>query len=167
LWHGELLPLLWAHRNGGHVILVSEHGDGEIVARIIDRLGLATVRGSTTRGGSRALLGVIRVLEQGESAAFTPDGPRGPRHEWQSGILSAARRANAPIVCIRMAVSRSWRARSWDQFVIPKPFATIAIAYSDPIPVTGEHAELATQAPRFTETMRALSERAASLLARG
>jgi hypothetical protein len=165
LWHGELLPLLWAHRGGGHMIMVSEHGDGEIVARLIARLGLGTVRGSTTRGGSRALLGIIRVLESGQSAAFTPDGPRGPRHVWQPGILSAARRAPAPIVCIGIAVNRAWRTRGWDQFVIPKPFARITVVYSDPEPSTA--ADLAVDSARFTEVMHVIGQRAAEQLRHG
>ncbi len=133
LWHGDLLPTIWAHRGEGVVMLVSEHADGEIIARIGMRLGQRTVRGSTSRGAVRALLGLVRALQAGDTVAITPDGPRGPRHAVQGGVVAAARRAEAPVVAIGVACSRAWTLGSWDRFRIPMPFARIVLAYTAPV----------------------------------
>jgi len=160
-WHGELLPLLWHHRAQGIRILVSEHRDGEIIARVAARLGFGAVRGSTTRGGGRALLGLVRELEGGHDVAVTPDGPRGPAHQYAPGALVAAQRAGAPIVAIAAHVDRAWQLKSWDRFEIPKPFARIVVAYSDELVVGGASArEAAAEVPRFEAVMRELAERA-------
>jgi lysophospholipid acyltransferase (LPLAT)-like uncharacterized protein len=156
LWHGEMLPLLWHHRREGITVLISEHGDGEIIARVAESLGFRTVRGSTSRGAVRALLGMCRVVDGGGSLAFTPDGPRGPAHSFAPGALIVAHRSKAPVVTLGVAASRSWRLGSWDRFMIPKPFARITIAYGDPLPVeSATPREAAGEAERFGELMRA------------
>lgn len=131
-WHGHLLPLMWLHRNEGIATLVSEHRDGEIVARVAERLGFRLVRGSTSRGAGRALLGLVAALRDGHDLAVTPDGPRGPARVYAPGSLIAAQRADAPVVPTAIAVSRAWRLRSWDRFVVPKPFARIVVVYAAP-----------------------------------
>lgn len=133
LWHGELLPLLWHHRSQGIAVLISEHGDGEIIARVAEALGYGTVRGSTSRGAGRALMGTIRTVQGGVDAAFTPDGPRGPARRFAPGALIVAQRTGAPIIPLRVSVRRCWKLKSWDEFVIPKPFARITVAYADPV----------------------------------
>jgi lysophospholipid acyltransferase (LPLAT)-like uncharacterized protein len=149
-WHGQLFPLLWVHRDEGVAVLVSSHRDGEIVARIAERLGMRTVRGSTTRGAARALLGVVRELQEGREVAVTPDGPRGPAKRFASGALVAAQRARAPIIAIGVKASRAWRLKSWDRFMIPKPFARIDVVYSAPTYVTAASPrEAEDEAPRF------------------
>jgi len=130
LWHGQLLPLLYQHRNERVVVLISEHGDGEIIARIAQRLGYETVRGSTSRGAARALLGLARIIEEGRDLAITPDGPRGPAKSLAPGALIVAHRTRAPLIAAAVTVSRAWRLKSWDQFLIPKPFARLHFAYS-------------------------------------
>lgn len=132
LWHGELLPLAWRQSRHGLYVMVSEHRDGEIIAQLLHRWGCQTVRGSTSRGAGRALLGMVRLLSEGKEFAITPDGPRGPAGVAQTGVLLASQRAQAPIVTLRATVSRAWRLRSWDRFIIPKPFATITVTYGDP-----------------------------------
>lgn len=127
LWHGELLPLLWHQRGRGVAVVISEHRDGEIIARIAESLGYRTVRGSSSKGASRALLGLTRAIEQGADGAITPDGPRGPAHVFASGAAVAAQRTGVPIVPIRASASRAWRLRSWDRFLIPKPFARVTV----------------------------------------
>lgn len=129
LWHGQLLPLLWAHRNRGISILISEHRDGEIIARIAHSLGYRTVRGSTSRGASRALVGMAREIEAGFDVAITPDGPRGPARSFASGALFVAQRTGCPLLPVAQA-SRAWRLNSWDRFAVPMPFARITVAYS-------------------------------------
>lgn len=127
LWHGELLPLLWHQRGRGVAVVISEHRDGEIIARIAELLGYRTVRGSSSRGASRALLGLTRAIDEGADGAITPDGPRGPAHVFASGAAVAAQRTGVPIVPIRASASHAWRLRSWDRFLIPKPFARVTI----------------------------------------
>jgi len=159
LWHCELLCHLWTFRGQGIVVLISEHGDGEIVARVAEGIGYRTIRGSSRRGAERALLALAREAERGASVAVTPDGPRGPAESFAPGALIAAQRAGAPIVLMRAVVNRAWRLRSWDRFIIPKPFARITIVVSAPIAVNAATArEAADQAPRFQALLRELPE---------
>jgi lysophospholipid acyltransferase (LPLAT)-like uncharacterized protein len=160
-WHGELLPLLWHHRRQNVHILVSEHRDGEIIARVAERLGFGTVRGSTTRGGGRALLALARVLQEGHDVAVTPDGPRGPRHHYAPGALVAAQRAGAPVLPVAVHVDRAWRLRSWDRFIVPKPFARITVAYAEPAWVQGDTPrDAAAETERFVALQREAMRRA-------
>jgi lysophospholipid acyltransferase (LPLAT)-like uncharacterized protein len=160
-WHGEMLPLLWQHRDEGVAILVSAHRDGEIIARIAHSLGYRTVRGSTSRGGGRALLGLVRELERGGEVAVTPDGPRGPAHQFAPGALVAAQRAGGVIVPVAAHASRAWRLRSWDRFMIPKPFAHVTVAYGPPTRVDATTARDAiTEARRFEALLAAAGTQA-------
>jgi lysophospholipid acyltransferase (LPLAT)-like uncharacterized protein len=133
LWHGQLLPLLYHHRDQGVSVLISEHADGEIVARVALALGYRTVRGSTSRGAARALIGLTRAIEAGGDLAVTPDGPRGPAKSFAPGVAIVSGRAGAPVIAAAIGVSRAWRMKSWDRFVIPKPFAKIVVSYGDPV----------------------------------
>lgn len=149
-WHGQMLPLLWLHRGEGVAVVISEHHDGELIARVAEGLGFRTIRGSSTRGAARALLGVVRELENGGEVAMTPDGPRGPAHRFASGALVAAQRVGAPIVGIGVAAGRCWQLRSWDRFTIPKPFARVTVRYTAPTHVHAASARHAEQeAARF------------------
>ena len=149
-WHGDMLPLLFSHFGQRVSLLISEHRDGEIIARIGESLGYGSVRGSTTRGAGRALLGLIRELESGSSIAVTPDGPRGPARTFAPGALVAAQRAGAPIVPCASYADRAWRLRSWDSFLIPKPFARVTVAYGDPAYVEASSSrDAAAEAGRF------------------
>jgi len=135
LWHEELLPILWRHRGLGISAVVSVARDGQYLAEAAGRLGYELIRGSSRRGATQALLGALRALEERRSVAFTPDGPIGPRRVAKMGAAAAAQRAGVPILPIRATVSRAWRFNSWDRFVLPKPFARIAIRYGEPIDV--------------------------------
>lgn len=164
-WHGEMLPLLWYHRNQGIALLVSEHRDGELIARVAASLGFTAVRGSTSRGGGRALLGLVRELRDGRDVAVTPDGPRGPRGEFSPGALVAAQRAGVPVLPVVAAADRAWRLSSWDRFLIPRPFARVAIAYGQPASVGGSSPrEAGAEVARFSELLAAAAERARSAL---
>ena len=158
LWHGELLPLLWAHRGQGIAVVISEHRDGEIIAQIAERLGYATVRGSSSRGGGRALIGLMRAVQAGRDGAVTPDGPRGPAHVFAPGAAIAAQRTGAPLVMVRATASRAWRLKSWDRFLVPKPFASVRVTYGPIAPVTaGSPREAAEEAPRLQAMLEAIS----------
>jgi lysophospholipid acyltransferase (LPLAT)-like uncharacterized protein len=161
LWHGQLLPLLFHHRNEGISILISEHGDGEIIARIAKRLGCRTVRGSTSRGAARALLGLVRELEEGHDLAITPDGPRGPARSVAPGTLVVAQRSGAPIVPIVADASWGWRLKSWDSFLIPGPFARVTVVYGEPIYIQAADARSAAEnTERVHAALVAAEERA-------
>ena len=145
LWHGELLPLLWHQRGRGVAVVISEHRDGEIIARIAESLGYRTVRGSSSRGASRALLGLVRVIEEGRDGAITPDGPRGPARVFAPGAAIAAQRTGVPIIPIRASASRAWRLRSWDRFLIPKPFARVTVTMGPMTRVVAESPRAAAE----------------------
>ena len=154
LWHGQLLPLLWHHREEGVVLLISEHKDGEMVARAAESLGYALVRGSSTHGGDRALISVIRELQSGREVAITPDGPRGPARKYAPGALIAAQRSGAAILPVVAVADKAWRLRSWDEFMIPKPFARVTVAYGDPVAVLAATPRAAAaEGPRFEAIM--------------
>ena len=142
-WHEALLPLLWRHRGRGITIVVSEALDGRYLAGYARRLGYREAWGSSTRGGVRALLGAVKAIKAGGPAAFTPDGPRGPRRVLKDGALLAAQRGGAPIVALHAAADRRWTLRSWDRFMIPRLFARVRIAYGTPFQVGPGDAGLA------------------------
>ncbi len=131
-WHGQLLPLVHYHRQEGIIVLVSEHDDGEYVTRVLARNGFGTVRGSSTRGGRKGLKGLVRAARSGHDVAVTPDGPVGPRGVFKPGALAAAQMAGLPVVPVRVRASSGWRFRSWDGFLVPKPFSRIDIEYLEP-----------------------------------
>ena len=135
LWHEVLLPLLWHHRRQGVVIVVSENRDGQYLSDFARVLGYRSVRGSSSRGAARALLGAVRELQSGYSVAFTPDGPRGPRRELKPGVVAAAQRGGAVIVPVHARADRAWRLNSWDRFLIPKPAARVTVSYGRPFEV--------------------------------
>lgn len=161
LWHGQMLPLLYQHRGEGVAVLISEHGDGEIIARIATHFGFRTIRGSTSRGAARALLELVREVENGSELAITPDGPRGPAKSFAPGTVIVAQRSGAPIIPAVVHVPSAWRLGSWDRFIIPRPFARITVAYGAAIEIDAASArEAAANAERVRVAMLAAEERA-------
>jgi len=160
LWHGELLPLLYRHRGEGVAVVISEHADGEIIARIATSLGYETVRGSTSRGAARALLAAARVVTEGHDLAITPDGPRGPVKSIAPGLAVVAQRTGAPVIGVSVSAPAAWRLKSWDAFMIPKPFARVSIAYSDEVRVVaGDAREAARAVERLRDVMTSAERR--------
>lgn len=157
LWHEALLPLLWQHRNQGVAIVVSEARDGQYLSDLAATLGYRAVRGSSTRGGTRALLGAVRELRAGRSVAFTPDGPRGPRREIKPGVVAAAQRGGGVIVPIHAEADRAWRLHSWDRFMIPKPLTRVRITYGRPFEVAEGEQGLAEGLARAAEGLDEVS----------
>lgn len=135
LWHGQMLAPIYLHRGQEITVLVSEHADGEYVTRVLQRFGHRTVRGSSTRGGTRGLRDLLRVARGGGRLAVTPDGPRGPRHVFKVGALLPARIHGIPVIPIGVAASRARVLGSWDRFLLPQPFSTVWVAYGDPVQV--------------------------------
>lgn len=152
-WHGQMLPLVHFHRKEGIVVLVSEHSDGEYIAQVIHRHGFETARGSSTRGGVRGLKGILRAAREGKVLGFTPDGPKGPRHEFKRGALVAAQLTGLPLVTIGVGADRAWYLKSWDRFMIPKPFSRLRIRYGVP-----RHVPRDASADTLEEIARELEE---------
>jgi lysophospholipid acyltransferase (LPLAT)-like uncharacterized protein len=135
LWHACLLPLVYTHRGRGVGVLVSRHRDGEIITRIIERLGYVAARGSSTRGGEEGAMEMLSLAQAGRALAITPDGPRGPREALKAGLVYLASRTGLPVVPVASAARAAWVMRSWDRFRVPLPFARVRVAYGAPIVV--------------------------------
>jgi len=161
-WHGQFLPLEYVYRGRGIHVLSSWHRDGELSARLMAALGFGVVRGSTSRGSARGLLGMLSKVKEGRDLAITPDGPRGPSERVQRGILFLAEKSGCPIVPIGVAARPSKRLTSWDRFIVPYPFSRIAVVFGEPVSIDGsvpiaESARtLGAELGRLTETAEAL-----------
>ena len=133
LWHNCTLYLTYLHRNQNLGVLVSQHKDGEYIAEIMKKCGYSTIRGSSTRGGVKALVGMIVHIKNGFDVAFTPDGPKGPKYKIKEGILLVGLKTGCPIVPAVWNSKRKIVFNSWDNFKSPWPFTKIVIAYGKPI----------------------------------
>jgi len=156
-WHGQLLPLVHIHRGEGIVVLVSEHTDGEYITQIIERKGFGTVRGSSTRGATAGLRSLVREARAGRDLALTPDGPQGPSGEFKPGALHVAQLTGLPVVPLVVGASRGWRLKSWDGFLVPKPFSTVEVEYLPPrfVPREATRVEIEAMALEIGEALRA------------
>jgi lysophospholipid acyltransferase (LPLAT)-like uncharacterized protein len=138
--HGELLmlPYLYSkYRKTPHAkVLISSHFDGMLISKTIKYFGLDTIEGSTNRNAARVLMQGIRALKDGYDIGITPDGPKGPRHEVADGIIAMAQKTKAKIVLVEMKPTKFWQLRSWDRFIIPKPFGTLKYYATLPIDVS-------------------------------
>jgi lysophospholipid acyltransferase (LPLAT)-like uncharacterized protein len=133
-WHGRILPGTIYFKRRGIVVITSENFDGEWIARIITRFGYGTARGSSSRGARRALLQMVRDIEN-KAVAFTLDGPRGPARVAQPGAVWLSKVTGNPIIPFHLDADRAWTTGSWDRTQIPKPFATVALCFAPPIVV--------------------------------
>jgi len=165
-WHGRILPATYYFRRRGIVVITSENFDGEWIAGIIERFGYGTARGSTSRGGRKALLQLVRDLAAGKPAGFTLDGPRGPARVAQSGAVWLSKATGNPVLPFHLEASRSWTLNSWDRTQIPKPFSTVAIAMGEPFQVASDADEGALERARvmLEERLKILEARALHLL---
>lgn len=138
-WHNRLLYLAYLYRGKRVGVMVSTHRDGEYIAAIMKKLKLVPIRGSSTRGGVRALIEMINYIKNsGYDAGFTPDGPRGPKYEIQPGVLISAQKTGAPILPIAWNAKHRIVLNSWDNFIIPLPFNKFVVVYGNPIYVKPE-----------------------------
>jgi len=150
-WHGRILmmPKSWRASVPIHM-LISQHRDGQLIARTVSHFGIDTVQGSTTRGGSAALRAMLKFLKNGECVGITPDGPKGPRMRASDGIVAVARLAGVPILPATFATSRRKLLGSWDRFAVALPFSTGVFVWGDPITVAKEADDAAMEAARQT-----------------
>ncbi len=171
LWHDELFPVTYLRTGFKLVTVVSQSRDGEILARTLERLDLATARGSSSRGGLKALLTARRMMQrQGlHGAVLTVDGPRGPRHKAKDGAVYLASVMQAPIVPVRAFCTRVKRFNSWDRFQLPLPGGTCRIVSGEPYTVEGELTpeRLAEERTRLEQAMAAVEPAESATQGRG
>ncbi len=135
-WHGRMLLMGHARpRRQAFHLLISGHRDGQFISRAVAHLGVATVAGSSRRGGAEALRGIHKLLQRGDAVGITPDGPRGPRMRAKPGAIKAAQLAGVPILPVSAAISHCRILKTWDGFCIPWPFARGVILWGAPITV--------------------------------
>jgi lysophospholipid acyltransferase (LPLAT)-like uncharacterized protein len=129
---------VWYHRDQDVHVMISASRDGELITTIGKFFGYTAVRGSSSKGGQEATREMVDYLKQGKRCAITPDGPRGPRRRMKMGTVQIARVTGCPIVPFGFAAQHCWRLRSWDGFIIPKPFSRAVFVYGEPIRISGE-----------------------------
>ena len=160
-WHGRILPATFYFRHRGIVVITSENFDGEWIARIIERFGYGTARGSTSRGALKAMHQLVKDMKAGKPAGFTLDGPRGPARVAQAGAVWLASATGNPLLPFHLEASSHWSLKSWDRTQIPKPFSTIALVVGSAMEVP------AGASPEILEQTRIdLEQRLAALEAR-
>ncbi len=132
-WHQRLLMMPFLPRRGRVGIMISQHRDGEFIARAVKLFGIDSVRGSTTRGSLSALRGMTRFYRKGSNLAITPDGPQGPKHVVQMGVIELARQTGAPVFPVTYSASRKKVFGSWDNFILPLPFCRVIYLWGEPL----------------------------------
>ncbi len=166
LWHGRILPATIYFRDRGVVAMTSENFDGEWIARIMRRLGYLQARGSTSRGGRRALLQLARDIAAGHPAAFTVDGPRGPGYQAQPGAVWLAKATGQPVVPFHVESSPCWTLRSWDRGQVPKPWSRVVMVIGAPleVPANADADLIEQKRVELEQRLVALRQRALQLL---
>lgn len=152
IWHGRLLLPVYIHRYQDMHVIVSEHRDGEMIAQTIQRLGFTPVRGSSTRGGRKAALGLIRALRQGKPCCNIPDGPNGPSQYFKPGTLQIAQKVGASLILMTYSADKFIEFRSWDRFRVWKPFSKSLAIFSEPVLVPADLSE--TELEQFRERIQ-------------
>lgn len=140
LWHNGIftMPAAWKKACGKHrraVVLTSASHDGAALARAVGVFGIGSVRGSSSRRGVAALVGLRKALREGTDTCITPDGPRGPRHVIQPGIVKLAETSGVPVIPIHLEYASAWRLKTWDRFAIPKPCSTVRVIFDEALAV--------------------------------
>ena len=149
-WHRCLIPCAcYFHNTIRPVVLISRSFDGELIARTIELLGFPTARGSSTRSGGSGLLSLAKAVERGHGAVFTADGPRGPVYKVKPGAVKLAQLTGYAIGIFYAHPEKAWMLRSWDRFLIPKPFSRVALSYARQIEVPRSDDPLVIEAKRL------------------
>jgi hypothetical protein len=143
-WHRCTLPAGWYFRKYRCSILISQSFDGELIARTLGLLGYGTVRGSSSRGGAAGLMAMRNVLASGLPVVFTADGPRGPIYQTKIGPVKLAAMSGEPMGSFYLLPQRAWTMRSWDRFLVPKPFSRVVVSWARALPAPAPDADAAT-----------------------
>jgi lysophospholipid acyltransferase (LPLAT)-like uncharacterized protein len=158
-WHRCVLGATWIFRHRNLAVLTSRSRDGEFIARVIHRFGYVPIRGSSSRGGQRGLLEMHSFVTNGGGAAFTIDGPRGPRYVAKKGPVTLARTTGVPITAFYVAMENPWVLKTWDAMMIPKPFsrACIRVARKIFVPADADDARLAAAHVEMQEALERIT----------
>lgn len=156
-WHCHLLLMLHTKWHGPSTVMISQSKDGEYIARVFDWYGVGSVRGSSTRGGAKALREIIREARAGKNIVFTPDGPKGPPRVLKEGLVLAAQATGLPIVPIAFGAKKKRLLPSWDRMVIPIPFSRALFLYGEPI-VVPRDGDVEEWRLRIEERMNAMAD---------
>lgn len=135
IWHCNVLLSPIIERDTGTMVMVSTSRDGDIISGVVAKLGNVPVRGSSSKGGRRALSEMVSRLRGGQCAAITPDGPLGPYMKLKSGVVAMAQRAGVPIIPLHYEADQPWRLSSWDRQAIPRPFSRLFVRYGTPVTI--------------------------------
>jgi hypothetical protein len=160
LWHQRLFTLGGCLRNAQFLALVSGHADGEMLARLLSGLGFRPVRGSSTRGGTRAILELLHASERGLRVAITPDGPRGPRFFVQPGPVYLSSRSGLVVYPVTASFAKAWSLSTWDEFKLPRPFTRTLLRLGDPhqVPPDLDREAIEAWRLRIERSLRQLTE---------
>ncbi len=159
-WHEQVLLAAYFFRQRGIVIMVSQSFDGEYGARFAQRFGYGAVRGSSTRGGTGALVELIRLMKASNPAGFLADGPKGPRRVAKEGALLLAKKTGNPVVPFAITPEKFWTINSWDKMQIPRPFTRVSVVIAPPIYVSAnaDDAEIAIKRTELQAALETLSD---------
>jgi lysophospholipid acyltransferase (LPLAT)-like uncharacterized protein len=167
IWHNRILALpvvfkRYYPRRKGLLVLTSASRDGAYLSAMVARFGMGSIRGSTSRRGAAALMDLFRAVRQGYDLCFTPDGPRGPRYKISPGAVLISQKSKAPILPVNVEYSACWRLKSWDAFMIPKPFSQVKVTLAPYLVIPPTHSDGAFEDERMkvekfmTEALRVL-----------
>jgi lysophospholipid acyltransferase (LPLAT)-like uncharacterized protein len=139
-WHGDLVscPINYFKNRPNGIVktMISQSKDGEIISRVYALFGVDAIRGSSSKGGTKALISTIKEIKSGFDVALTPDGPRGPRFSIADGVIAIAQKSGARIIVLNSQPSKYWQFNSWDRFILPKPFGKVDFYMSEPFDIS-------------------------------
>lgn len=159
-WHNRLFVMPYVFNRflprANGAALTSASKDGEILAAFLRRFGLLVVRGSSSRGGARALIEMRRIVATGSAMAITPDGPRGPCYELSPGVVRLAQISGAPVLPVHVRYERCWQLKSWDRFMIPKPFSRVEVRFGPfhPVAATEDEEQFEVERLKLEQVLR-------------
>lgn len=165
IWHNRLLLLPYVIRRflptRRGAALISPSRDGDLLADLVERFGFEVVRGSSSRKGASAMRQLADVIARGDDVMITPDGPLGPAYELGPGIIFLAQQSGAAIALLNLEFSSCWRLKSWDRFILPKPFSRVRVVFGQPhfVRQTSDAAEFEEERQRLQAAMMQLVER--------
>ena len=161
-WHGRMLMLPRWYRSRHKrpmYVLISQHGDGRLIAFAIKLLGIKSVAGSSSRRGVAATLELMRRLEEGASIGITPDGPKGPRQVCKKGVSALAQQAGIPVQPVTYSIEERWVIPSWDQMIVPRPFSRGVVVLAEPLKIGAEE-DCSQARVRIQESLNGITEKA-------
>lgn len=139
MWHGDLMSQPYNYfafrKNGTVKAMISHNKDGEIITKLVSNFKIGAVRGSSSKGAAKVLITALKELKSGNDIAITPDGPRGPRYSVADGVIALAQKSDSNVVCFNTVPTKYWQFKSWDKFILPKPFGRIDFYISEPFDI--------------------------------